>query len=94
MSLFLKRSTLAAAGLAGALLAYGPAGAVAPGAVGVACAGSASAYERLACRSGRSARRTVRGYRPMVAEARLPFVGPPLYGPGRYASLLILGVAY
>ena len=94
MSLFVRRSTRVFAGLIGAMLMYGPAQAATPGATGLACAGSVSASERLACRSGRSARRPVRGYRTVIAEVRPPLGDPTVYYRNLYASLLILGVAY
>ena len=93
MPRFAQRSILIA-GLAGALLAYGPARADAPRAPGIACAGAAMAWDRPDCRSLRTARRRVRSYHPAIAEFQPPMIDPGVYGAGRYVSLLVLGVGY
>ena len=96
MSRFLRRPAVIAAALAGALMTFGPAQASMPLGYGTACMGSTAATSdrRFACRPVRTARRHVRTYRPMIADARLPLLDPYSYGAGRYVSLLILGVGF
>jgi hypothetical protein len=91
MSRFVQRSVLVA-GLAGALLAFGPARADAPRAPGIGCYGSA--YDRPGCRAWRTAHRRVRTYRPSVADMSPRIAEPAFYGASRYVSLLVLGVGY
>lgn len=95
MSRIVRRSAVFAAGLAGLVVAFGPAQASMPNGYSSACVGSAGAsYGRLACRPVRTARRRARTYRPMIADARLYPIDPDPYGVGRYVSLLILGVGF
>lgn len=93
MSRLAQRSVLIA-GLAGAVLAFGPARADAPRAPGIACSGAASAYERPACRSPRIVHRRSRSYPAAITDFRPRVVDPGVYGAGRYVSLLILGVGF
>lgn len=94
MSRMVQRSAVFAVGLAGLVLAFGPAQASMPRGYGSGCVGSVASYGRLACHPLRTARRRVRTYRPMIADARLYPIDPDPYGVGRYVSLLILGVGF
>ena len=88
MSRFTQRSTLAAAGLAGLLLAVSPVQAAAPRG-GVACAPTvASLAGRPVCRVAHARRHLPRAYAPYA----LADIGGVV--PVRFVSFLVLGVGY
>lgn len=95
MMRIVRRSAAVAAGFAGIVLAFGPAQASTPPANSPICAApTASGGARLTCRSARLARRPVRHSRRLIVDARITAADPAYFGPGRYVSLLILGVGF
>ena len=92
MSRSIPRSAVIALGLAGCLIAAGPASADAGPARGLSCTSTEWMSDRAECRALAHRRR----FRPDLARVRAPAYRMDTAIPfaGRYVSLLILGVGY